>query len=381
MTPTLAGRLQTRVLLLLTVGIVWTLVSGPLLAAIADAGASPGAYYRGALGSLAVVLMLGLGWELSYHVIQQYRWDKDWPTLFGLLTALPEGALSWLVVVRTDTLGAAVSTPTFLVHFVSTWLVMWATANGPLRVVLLRWRFDGGRIFGRRRHRGARRPEATHWVSASASASAAVPAGSSAGLSAADRFAAPPTGGSAPRAEQVAAAESGRGWGVAPVLVRGIVCAKCRGFNPLSVSHCVHDGHLLNATVASHVGSRGELVVGEMGPRPPLGVLTSAEGQQVRLDGDLVFGRAPQESPVVRARLARPVVVDPDDLGISRVHCYVDLAEWNVFVRDGGSINGTVHRSAATSAETRLESGQAVRLEAGDIVMVGAQWFVYSPHF
>ena len=46
---------------------------------------------------LATVLVLGIIWELIYHVIQQFRWEKDWPTLFGLITAINEGALVWLL--------------------------------------------------------------------------------------------------------------------------------------------------------------------------------------------------------------------------------------------------------------------------------------------
>ena len=47
---------------------------------------------------LATVLVLGIIWELIYHVIQQFRWEKDWPTMFGLITAINEGALVWLLL-------------------------------------------------------------------------------------------------------------------------------------------------------------------------------------------------------------------------------------------------------------------------------------------
>ena len=35
---------------------------------------------------------------------------------------------------------------TFFLHFFTTWIVVWIFANGPLRIFLLRWRFQGGRI-------------------------------------------------------------------------------------------------------------------------------------------------------------------------------------------------------------------------------------------
>ena len=35
---------------------------------------------------------------------------------------------------------------TFAISFATTWVLVWATANGPLRIVLVRWRFRGGRL-------------------------------------------------------------------------------------------------------------------------------------------------------------------------------------------------------------------------------------------
>ena len=34
----------------------------------------------------------------------------------------------------------------FFLHFATTWLIVWATANGPLRIALVRWRYRGGRV-------------------------------------------------------------------------------------------------------------------------------------------------------------------------------------------------------------------------------------------
>ena len=47
---------------------------------------------------LATVTVLGLGWEFVYHFLMQFRWEKDWPSMFGLLTAVPEGLLVWLLL-------------------------------------------------------------------------------------------------------------------------------------------------------------------------------------------------------------------------------------------------------------------------------------------
>jgi hypothetical protein len=139
MTPTLSGRIQTRFLLLATVGVLWTLLVVPLLP---KGDASIGATYRATFLALIVVAIVGIGWELIYHGIQQYRWEKDWPILLGLLVAIPEGLLAFLIV---DGL-VSPSPLTFFLHFVTTWIVVWLVANGPLRIFLLRWRFNGGRI-------------------------------------------------------------------------------------------------------------------------------------------------------------------------------------------------------------------------------------------
>lgn len=141
MTPTLAGRIQTRFALLATVGVLWTIIVVPLLP---KGGASIGQVYTATFLALAVVAVVGVAWEALYHGIQQYRWEKDWPILFGLLEGIPEGIVA-LAIVR------AVLDPdppglTFALHFASTWVLVWLVAVGPMRVILLRWKFRGGRL-------------------------------------------------------------------------------------------------------------------------------------------------------------------------------------------------------------------------------------------
>ena len=57
--------------------------------------------YRITFVLLAVVAVLGVVWELIYHVIQQFRWEKDWPTLFGFITCVNEGLLI-IVLLKAD---------------------------------------------------------------------------------------------------------------------------------------------------------------------------------------------------------------------------------------------------------------------------------------
>jgi hypothetical protein len=143
MVPTLAGRLQTRVFLLATVGVVLTVLVTPVL----PTPASLGATYRATFGVLFTVTVLGLGWEVLYHGLQQFRWEKDWPTMFGLLTGVNEGLLVWGLVSAGAVPGAD-GTPAaaFLTHFIVVWIGVWLCANGPMRVPFIRWRFHGGRL-------------------------------------------------------------------------------------------------------------------------------------------------------------------------------------------------------------------------------------------
>ena len=144
MTPTLAGRLQTRWILLANVGVIWTLLVAPWLPGVEEA--SYVVRLRVGLLALGVTAALGVVWELLYHLLQQLRWEKDWPILFGLLTGLHEGlAVRWVMVSAADLdIVAQVPVATHWWLFGTTWVVIWLVAIGPLRVVTLRWRYRGG---------------------------------------------------------------------------------------------------------------------------------------------------------------------------------------------------------------------------------------------
>lgn len=137
MTPTLAGRLQTRVVLMALVAVPLTL----LLALL------PGITLVGGLLTVLIMSVLGLGWELVYHALQQLRWDKDWPSLFGLLSGVPEGLGLWVVL---GALGLQPSAGAFALQVGLVWVVIWAIQQGPLKVVAPAWRFHGARLVERR---------------------------------------------------------------------------------------------------------------------------------------------------------------------------------------------------------------------------------------
>lgn len=143
MLPTLAGRIQTRIFLIVVIGGLWALPIGPLIPgpeAVSDK-------YRTLYEILVIVVVLGVLWEFVYHGLQQFRWEKDWPTLFGLLLGIPEGVLAFVVArlgVLPDT--EHVSVAAFLVGFGTIWIVTWLFVNGPMRVFTVHWRFRGGRL-------------------------------------------------------------------------------------------------------------------------------------------------------------------------------------------------------------------------------------------
>lgn len=143
MLPTLAGRIQTRIFVLVVIGGLWALVIGPLLPGSGSLSSNYLAMYE----ILLIVTVLGVGWEFVYHGLQQFRWEKDWPTLFGLLVGIPEGIAAFFVA-RTGVLEHAdgASVEAFVIGFGTTWLVTWLFVNGPMRIFTVHWRFRGGRL-------------------------------------------------------------------------------------------------------------------------------------------------------------------------------------------------------------------------------------------
>src|SRR5215468_4797188 len=132
MVPTLPGRIQTRIFLLATVGVIVTAWLTPLLPLPGPLSAS----YKTTYIILATVAVVGIGWELMYHLLMQWRWEKDWPSLFGLVTLVPEGLLVWLLLQAGAIPGivGTVSAPAFCIDFLAVWLAVWLVANGPMRV-------------------------------------------------------------------------------------------------------------------------------------------------------------------------------------------------------------------------------------------------------
>lgn len=147
MVPTLNGRIQTRIFMLIVVGVPWTLLIS--LVAPRRAGADLGGVYKATFWVLAEVLVVGcVLWEPLYHSLMQFRWEKDWPVMFILLEGIPEGILAYVLLRTVGPMhhSPSVTTGTFLVDFIPLWILIWLTVMGPMRVLTHRWRFRGGRL-------------------------------------------------------------------------------------------------------------------------------------------------------------------------------------------------------------------------------------------
>jgi hypothetical protein len=141
MTPTLFGRWQTRLLLLVTVGV---LVSIPF--ALGLVGSPPGSVYFWILGYVAI---FGIAWDVVYDRLQKNRWDRDWPAIYQLLAGIWEFIF---VVCGVKIFGflpiplPKEELPIFwvIIHYSIVWLAVFAASQSLMRILFPKWRFRGG---------------------------------------------------------------------------------------------------------------------------------------------------------------------------------------------------------------------------------------------
>ena len=146
MTPTLIGRWQTRVFLMLVLGGPLTLLFMLVFGAF-NASDSAGVFKLPLL--LAYVIAIGFVWDWLWIYLQGWRWDRDWPLAFQFASGVVEGfAIFGLFAAGvlpgiTFADGDAVR---FSLHYGTIFWVTYWFMLGPMRVVFPRWRFRGGRI-------------------------------------------------------------------------------------------------------------------------------------------------------------------------------------------------------------------------------------------
>ena len=130
MTPTLGGRWQTRFFLLSTIGsfvtIFFVALSRSLMPFI----------------FLALVMLLGLGWDVLYNQIQKQRWDHDWPPTLQLAAGVAEGLFVFILANTLLPLGG--SPIMFALHHTAVWIATFLASQSLMRLLFPRWRYRGG---------------------------------------------------------------------------------------------------------------------------------------------------------------------------------------------------------------------------------------------
>jgi hypothetical protein len=151
LTPTFSGRIQTRLFLLIFIGIPVTLLFGWLWAGFVwDA-----ALVRALLTVLVTLNAIGFILDPFYIWIQRSRWDRDWPFAYQFFFSWVEFGLTLLAVFfglvpfmpdPSDMTAAFYGM--VVAHFASVFVPSFLFLLGPLQVLSLRWRYNAGQ-FGR----------------------------------------------------------------------------------------------------------------------------------------------------------------------------------------------------------------------------------------
>ncbi len=145
MTPTLFGRWQTRIFLLATIGVIFSLP-----------------FYFGFLGGhegevsyffvILYVAIFGIIWDILYDYLQKMLWDHDWPGILQLLAGVFEGFFLFLVIslmglpgIKSDQFDLFI----FIKHYSLVWLAIYVSSWIIMRVLFPRWRFRGGEWIGK----------------------------------------------------------------------------------------------------------------------------------------------------------------------------------------------------------------------------------------
>ncbi|WGV24217.1 hypothetical protein [Halotia branconii] len=144
MTPTLIGRWQSRIFLLATIGVLFSL---------------PFALKNGLqqvewiyFWVLFYIGLFGLVWDVIYNYLQKFFWDHDWPSVLQFLAAIVEGVFLALVI---NLIGLPnipqkqFSLPIYIFHYSVVWFAFYCASWVVMRLLFPRARFRGGAWIGR----------------------------------------------------------------------------------------------------------------------------------------------------------------------------------------------------------------------------------------
>lgn len=143
MTPTLIGRWQSRIFLLATIGILFTL---PF--ALNNSSQQIEWIYFWVLFYIA---LFGLAWDILYNYLQKFLWDHDWPGILQFIAAIVEGVFLALAI---NLIGLPYipqdkfSLPIYIFQYSVVWIATYCASWVVMRLLFPRARFRGGAWMG-----------------------------------------------------------------------------------------------------------------------------------------------------------------------------------------------------------------------------------------
>lgn len=139
MTPTLLGRWQTRIFLLITIGVIVTFLYWVFLGLHEEISV----YFL----VLLYVGIFGFFWDILYNYLQKFLWDHDWPGTIQFLACVVEGLVLGLC-------GKYIGLPgidrdqfniiDFVFHYSLVSVIAFLASWVVMRLFFPRWRFRGG---------------------------------------------------------------------------------------------------------------------------------------------------------------------------------------------------------------------------------------------
>jgi len=153
------------------------------------------------------------------------------------------------------------------------------------------------------------------------------------------------------------------------VIVHGILC---------EVGHFNHPKSLYCSSCGRSTVHRTRVPVSR--PRPSLGVVVSDSGEIYSLDSDYVVGRDPTLEPAVQSGQARVLTLEDPERSVSRVHADIRLQDWDVYIVDRGSANGTFVATRDETEWRQLPPDAPHRITPGTRIAFGRRVMTYNSH-
>ena len=147
MTPTLLGRIQTRLLLFVFVGLPVTYLFSWYWFGLDSR------FFNIPFKVLFMMFLIGIVLDPIYILIQGFRWDHDWPFAFQaiftcveFLLVLGLAELSLFSFLNFSAFQSWAVFQIFATHFLILLVLSLAFLLGGLQIFLIRWRFKGGEL-------------------------------------------------------------------------------------------------------------------------------------------------------------------------------------------------------------------------------------------